>query len=259
MIRSVLSAAGLLLALAGLGVFAAVGYMAWEVKREANRQLADAVAKADDAASAAERVLKLVREVVDRAEKDLERARAEAAAEPPSKEAASPIVRLTLKQASRELPGSVERARDAVAAASDAVVVADSALAVLGELGEQTRQVGIHPQQIEATRSQLDATAHELRSARRVLGLPVPGLDGHVSPEHLAAVDAALDQARQIVGELERVLAYARERVDTTRQQADLWMWRAAAGTTGLCALGALGQAFMAAACWRGLRGRGAA
>jgi hydrogenase maturation protease len=256
MIRSVLSAVGLVVALAGFGVFAAVGYVAWQVKREADRQLADAIARADAAANAAERVLGLVRHVVDRAEQDLARARAEAAAEPPSKAASSPIVRLTLRQASRELPGTVERTRDAVAAASDVVVVADSALAVLGELGEEARRVGIDPRQIEATRAQLDAAAHDLRSARQVLGLPVPGLDGYVSPEQLAAVDTGLAQARQILGELERVLAYARERVDSTRQQAELWAWRAAAGTTGLCALGALGQMFMAAACWRGLGGR---
>jgi hypothetical protein len=257
--RSVLSLAGLLLALAGFGVFVAVGYMAWEVKREANRQMDEAAAKADAAAEAAVRVLGLVREVVDRSQADLAQARAEAVAEPPSKDATSPIVRFTLRKASRELPGSVDRARDAVGAASDAVVIADSALAVLGELGEETRRFGIQPQQLEATRSQLDGAARDLRSARQVLGLPVPGLDGHVSPEHLAAVDQALDQARRIVDDLQKVVADARGRVDSTRQQAGVWAWRVAVGTTGLCGLGALGQVFMAAACWRGLRGRGTA
>src|SRR5262245_59853708 len=123
MARFVLAAAGLLLALAGNGVFVALGYMAWVVRKEADQQLAAAHAKAELAANTAAHTLALVRDVIDRAGHDLTAARTEATLHPQN-ENVNPIVRMVVSQQARNLPGKVEQARDAVSTASDAVVVA---------------------------------------------------------------------------------------------------------------------------------------
>src|SRR5439155_15273168 len=113
MIRSVLAAAGFFLALAGIGVFVGLGYTAWVVKQEADRQLVAAHAKAELAADTAAHTLALVRDVIGRAEQDLAAARTEAALHL-RKDDANPLVGMIVRNRARNLPGKVEHARDAV-------------------------------------------------------------------------------------------------------------------------------------------------
>ena len=223
MIRSVLAAAGLLLALAGISVFVALGYTAWVVRSEADRQLAAA--------------------------------RTEAALHP-QKENVNPLVRMVVRDQARNLPGKVEQARDAVGTASDAVVVASAALDVFAQLHVDGEALGVGPERVQAARGQLDQVAAELKSARLVLGVPVPRPDGPATDEQLSAVDDALSRARGVTDDLERVLGRVRVRVAEVRATAELWAWRAAVVVTALAALAALGQVFMARACWRALRRR---
>jgi hypothetical protein len=255
MVRSVLAAAGFLLALAGIGVFVAVGYMAWVVRVEADRQLAAAHAKAELAADTAAHTLTLVRDVISRAEQDLAAARTEAALAP-KKDDVNPLVRLVVREQARNLPGKVEQARDAVSTASDAVVVASAALNVFSQFPTDESTFGVSPAQVHAARNQLDEVATDLHSARRVLGIPVPRPDGPATPEQLSAVDNALSRARAITDELEGVLGRVRSHVTEVRAKAELWVWRTAVAITALSALALLGQLFMARACWRALRRR---
>src|SRR5438093_544560 len=81
-LRSVVAAAGFVLALVGIGVFAALGYTVWVVKAEADRQLAAANARAELAADTAAHTLGLVRDVIGRAGQDLTAARVDAALQP---------------------------------------------------------------------------------------------------------------------------------------------------------------------------------
>jgi hypothetical protein len=253
MIRPVLAAAGLLLALAGIGVFVALGYEVWHVRREADVQLAAAHAKAELAAAAAAHTLAIVRDVLDRAGQDLAAARTEAALHP-QKADVNPLVRMVVHEQARNLPGKVEHARDAVGTASDAVVVASAALSVFSQFPTEGQVIGVSPEQIHAARSQLDQVAGELKSARVVLGVPVPRPDGPATDEQLSAVDDALARARAITGELDRVLGQVRSQVAEVLAKAELWAWRGAVAVTALSALAALGQVFMARACWRALR-----
>src|SRR4051812_20967240 len=107
MARSVLAAAGLLLAVAGFVAFAAIGYGVWVARQEADRQLADAHAKAELAADTAGRTLGLVREVIDRAGRDLAAARTDAALHP-QKADVNPLMRMVVREQARNLPGRVE-------------------------------------------------------------------------------------------------------------------------------------------------------
>jgi hypothetical protein len=253
MARSVLAAVGLLVALSGLGLFVALGYSVWPVRRETDRTLADAHAKAELAADTAAHTLALVREVIDRAGHDLAAARAEAALHP-QKENVNPLVRMVVREQARNLPDKVEQARDAVGTASDAVVVASAALNVFSQLASDQAAIGVTSGQVHEARNRLDQVAAELRQARSVLGVPVPRGDTPATAEQLTAVDDALTRARAITDELERVLNQVRAQVAEVRAQAELWVWRGAVGITALSSLAALGQAFMARACWRALR-----
>lgn len=253
MLRFVLAAAGFLLGLTGVGVFVALGYSAWVVRVEADRQLADAHARAELAADAAGRTLAVVHDVIDRAGKDLAAARVEAAMHP-RKDDVNPLVRMVVSQKARSLPGKVEQARDAVGTASDAVVVATAALDVFRKLPADGEMFGVSPEQVQSARAQLDSVAADLQSARGVLGVPIPGPDGPATAEQLSAVDDALSRARAVTVELEGVLTRVRTRVAEIRATAQVWVWRAAVAVTGLSALAALGQVFMVRACWRALR-----
>jgi hypothetical protein len=246
MLRFVLSAAGLVLAVAGFVVFVALAGGVWAVKREADQQVVAAAAKAHSAADVAARVIALIREVIARARLGLTAARTESAAVPPAEP--DLFVRMAMRQARRELPAQVDRARDAVGVASDALVVAGAALDVFeGQPGDGTA-LGIRPEEMQAARGQLDAAGTDLRNARTVLGVALPA-DGQ-----LANVDAALDRAQALTDRFDGALARARQKVDTTRTRAELWALRGAAAVSALAALAALGQVFMARACWRGLR-----
>ena len=128
----VIAGAGLLVAVLGFGAFVGLGVAAWMTKREADRQVATLYEKAKLATDIVGRGVQIAREVIARAEVGLEQARAEASLPPPPKPA-NPLVSIGLRQASRELPGRIELARDALGAASDAVVVAEAALNVLTE------------------------------------------------------------------------------------------------------------------------------
>ena len=257
MVRSVLAAAGLVLALAGMGLFAAIGYTVWVVKARADEELAAAHARAELAADTAAHTLGLVRDVIDRAGQDLAAARVDAALHPrKDTDDVNPLVRMVVKNEARRLPDKVEHARDAVVTASDAVVVAGAALDVFSQMPGQGEAIGVSPEQVKAARDQLDPVAQNLRSARRVLGVPGVRPEGPATPEQLSAVDDALTRARAITDELGRVLGRVRGRVAEVRAKAELWAWRGAVAVTGLCALAALGQVFMARTCWLALRKR---
>jgi hypothetical protein len=244
---------GFLLALAGIGVFVGLAYTAWPVRAEADRQLTAAHAKAELAADTAAHTLAIVRDVIDRAGQDLTAARVEAALHPQQVDV-NPLVQMVVRQKARSLPGKVENARDAVSTASDAVVVATAALNVFSQFPIDESKFGVSPAQVHTARSQLDQVASDLRSARVVLGIPIPGRDGPATPEQLSAVDDALSRARAITDELEGVLAQVRGQVTEVRAKAELWVWRTAVAITALSALALLGQLFMARACWRALR-----
>ena len=73
-------------------------------------------------------MISLVREILARAKSSLSAARA-ASALPPGGEPDF-VTRMAMRKAKRELPGEVEKARDAVGVASEAVVVAGAVLDV---------------------------------------------------------------------------------------------------------------------------------
>ena len=103
----------------------------------------------------------------------------------------------------------------------------------------------------------LDTAAVDIRGAKTVLGMPIPGQEtAPLSPEALRAVGEALAQTKKYLGVLDRSLVTAREKVGTTRERALTWARRLAVGATVLGVLGAVGMVFMAAACVRKLRRR---
>jgi hypothetical protein len=106
---------------------------------------------------------------------------------------------------------------------------------------------------MQAAHTQLDAAAADLKNARRVLGVPIPGA---ATPDQLSNVDAALAQAAEVTDRFDTALDRVRHKLDAATRQAGVWSLRAAVAVTALSALAALGQVFMARACWRGLRGR---
>ncbi|HJZ59539.1 MAG TPA: hypothetical protein VKE74_31635 [Gemmataceae bacterium] len=249
--RSVLSFVGLFVSVIGFVAFIGLIVGAWWAKREADRQVADAVSKAEAAADLAGRAIGLVKEVIARADSDLVAARI-ASAEPAPE--VSPFVRLTIRQANRQLPADMERARDAVGLASDAMVVANAALDVFADRPEEQARLGINPNDMKAAREHLDAAARDVRNARSVLGLPFDHPDMPMTDEEAAQMKQALDRAREFTNQLDGDLANARQRIDTAKRQAHMWTLRIALGATVLGSLGALGQLFLARACVRGLR-----
>lgn len=250
MVRQLLAVTGLALGLAGIGLFLAVGVWAWHLKAEVNRQTEYLAGQANRAGAAADHAIKFVGEVIQKAHADLAVARRQA---PSAPEPVSPLVRVAARQASHQLAGDVERVIGAVVAASDAVVVVDAALDVVSDDQGLKQLFGVRPEQVSEVRGTLGSVADELRKARSVLGVPVG--DGPLpTAEELDAVNAALRLADGVREEMARVVEVARQRVNGTRRTIDLWAVRAAVGATALCALGMLGQFFLARFCWRTLR-----
>ena len=60
-------------------------------------------------------------------------------------------------------------------------------------------------------------------------------------------------QEKGFADEMTKVVGTARSRVNDLKNVVDLWAWRVAAATTALCALGVVGQYFMARFCLRKL------
>src|SRR5947208_3432032 len=105
--KRVASFAGLVLSVVGFVAFIALICGAWWAKREADRQVTDAVGKANAAIDVAGKAIALVKDVIARAAIDLEAARVTAEAPAPPTD---PFMRLVLGQANRQLPSDMERA-----------------------------------------------------------------------------------------------------------------------------------------------------
>ena len=252
MVRSFLSALGLLAALAGIGLFVGVGVYVWNLRAETLQQTRMLADRAHAAGEVAEQVITMIREVIARAQAGLVAARTDTSNMTAGKEP-DPIVRFAMAKAKRDLPHEVERARDAVSIASEALVVAGAAVDVFEERPGEGSSLGIRPEDMRAARTQLDQAATELGSARSVLGVPIPN-DGSATPEQLTQVEDALHRAEGVADQMEGALAQAREKVDHAKQEVEIWSLRLAIGITAAAALATLGQFFMARACWYGLR-----
>ena len=250
----VVAGVGLAVAVAGYGAFTAFGIAAWATRAEVDRQAAVLSGQAVSATEVVARAISLVRQVIRRAEEGLVEARAEAEKPQPPKPV-NPLVTIGLRQATRDLPGRVELARDAVVTASDAVVVAEAALDVLAQHPEVGERFGVQVHALHASRAQLDTAANDLRGARTFFGVPIPGQElAPISPDLLRAVDESLTQAKGYADALEQALDVAREKIRTTKARTLTWSRRLAVGATVLAALGATGTVFMGVACWRKLR-----
>jgi hypothetical protein len=246
--RKPLAASGLVLSVAGFITFIALGIGAWIAKREADQQLNAAVAKAHQAGDVAERVIVLIREVLSRAKASLTAARAETL---PKADVSDPMVRLAMWKAKRELPGEVEKARDAVGVASEAVIVAESFFDVFVEHKPDETALGVKAGDIHAARAQLDSAAADLRNARTVLGVPI----GPASAEQYSQVEQALATATDVTNRVDEALKDAQRKVDALKSSADRWSLRLAIAGSALAALAALGQVFLFRASRRALRG----
>lgn len=245
MFRTVLSLIGLIVSVLGFAIFVGVIAGSWWAKDKADRKTDELAEKAESAARVADRTIDLVNNVIDRSEQDLAVAKASPAEDP----AVNPFVRLTVNKAAGELPGGVDRAREAVSMASDAVIVLDAALGVFADRPEDQAALGIPLSELETAKQQLNTTAAELRKARSIFGVRLAPL----RPDEIDAVQNALEHTRRFIADLKRVLDNARQQVEDTRQKAHRWTLRIALAATGLGSLAALGQVFMARACWRGL------
>ena len=248
MARRFLSLVGVLVALGGIGLFVFVGIQVWRVKAEVNRQARYLAAKAHAAGDATDRAISFVRQVLAEARGKLPFVRP--AAGPAG--AVSPILRLTARQASQELLGSVERAQGAVLAAADAVVVANAALNVAAagdHLDELDKLFGLSPEHLSQSRAALVSISSELQNAQGILGATPESL----TAEQVRAVNAALDQATDLTDRLSAVVVNARTRVDQAKAEVDRWARWGSYGATGLAVLGGLGQLFMLRFCVRKL------
>jgi hypothetical protein len=250
--KRVASFVGVVVAVAGFVAFVGLIYGAWWAKREADRQVTDAVGKANSAIDVAGKAVNLVKDVLSRAEADVENARANATSAPAP--ANDPFMRLMVAQANRQLPGDMERARDAVAIASETAVVAQSAIDVFDERSDAQAALGIHPEQMKTARDHLDKATTDLRQAQSVLGLPINHPDARLTDDQYQAVRQALDQGKGITEKLDGAIDNARTRVATAQRKAEFWSLRLAVAATVLGGVGALGQVFMLRACVRGLR-----
>lgn len=248
--RKLLAATGLLLGIAGFIIFLALAVGTWVVRRDADREVAAAAEKAHQAGDVAARVIVLIREVIARANASLNAARSETMQLTPEAEQ-DPLVRMAMWKAKRDLPGEVEKARDAVGIASETVIVAGAALEVFGEQHHDEAALGVEQGGLQAARTQLDDAARELKNARTVLGVSIPG---SATPEQLTRVDQALTLATQVTDQSDRALVKLRSRVDKVQQQAEWWSLRAAIAISALSGLAGLGQVFLVRSCWRGLK-----
>lgn len=249
LVRSVLAAVGLLVAVAGLLTFAAAAVGVWWAKAEANRRADALAARARAATDTADHAVGFVRGVVAQAEEDLARARAVAAAAPP--EPVNPLLQIGARQASQDLAGSVDRANAAVATASDAAVVASTALELFDRDPELQSWFRVRPDQVAQTRTDLSAATRDLKKARTVLGFQIPP-----TADQLNTIEDGLAQARTLTDQLGAAVAGTRAKVDDTKRRVDDWVRCAALAVTALGVLGAWGQFFAARFCWRVLRGK---
>jgi hypothetical protein len=254
MLRRILVLIGLIVGIVGAVVFTATSVLVWSAKAEADRQVQELSAWANEAGAAAEHAVTFVQGVLHQADQDLHTAREEMARQPA--QPVNPFVRLTARQATQQLAGSVDRVHGAVVTATDAVVVAKAALKVVGNSTELEQLLGVDTQQVDATREALMQASDELRRARSVLGITIgDGSDG-LSADQLNAVDRALAQAHSFTDAMARVVATTRQQVADTQRQVELWSRRLAVGITLACAWAALGQVFLARYCWRSLWGQ---
>lgn len=254
MFRRLFSLAGLLLALAGAGVFIAIAIQIWSIKAEVNRQTTDLAAKANAAADAADHAVDLVGEVITKARADLTTARETRAAATGETPRVNHFVQIAARQASINLAGSLERALGGVATASDSVVVAQAALDIVSANPQIEKVFGVEPEKVEQTRTTLESVAGELRQAKSILGVPVSAGGEPPTAEQLDAVDRALQMAENFRTEMAKIVGTTRTRVNETRSLIDLWMFRIALGTTVMCLLGTVGQFFLARFCLRRLQ-----
>jgi hypothetical protein len=255
MFRPALSLTGLIVACAGIGLFAAIGVYVWSLKAEVNRQSEVLARRANAAGDAADHAIDFVRKVIDQAEVDLAAAR-KAAIDAPPATPVNPFVQWTARKATQDLAGSVERAHGAIVVASDAVVVADTTLELVGEFPELKQLLGVNPEQMSQTKSALGNASSDLRQAKTVLGFPVSGPGAAPTAEQLHAVDDALGRGKQFADDADKVVRTARKRVNDLKATADTWSLRIAVATAAVCLLAAVGQFFLARFCWRTLRGQ---
>jgi hypothetical protein len=251
-IHRVLAGIGLVLAVAGFIAFTGAAIGVWWVKAETNRRTDALAEKANTAVDAADHAVGFVREVIKQADDDLKMARNP---ENAPQTRINPFLQLTAREASQNLAGSVDRASAAVVTASDAVVVGEAAVQLLGKDERLANWLGLKPEQLVQTRTGLGSASRELTRVRTVLGIPV---DAQPTAEQLVTVESALGQAREYTEQMGRVVAAARQQVEETKREVDLWVLRLAIGITVIGALGATGQVFMARACWRALRTKAA-
>ncbi len=241
---------GLGVSVLGFAAFLALIYGAWWAKREADRQVDDAATKANAAIGVAGKAIALVRDVISKAEIDLEAARITAVSpKPPS----DPFMRFVLMQANEQLPTDMERARDAVGIASETAVIAQAALDVFDDRPDEQAALGIQPDQVKAARDHLDKATNDIREARSVLGLPLNHPNAKLTDEQYAAVHQALEQGKGVTNKIDATLLNAHDRVESAKQKANFWSLRLAVAATLLGVVGALGQLFMARSCIRGL------
>jgi hypothetical protein len=250
--RKSISIAGLVLSVAGFVIFIALGVSAWFAKREADRRVNAAAVQAQQAGEVASHVVRLVREVIARAQVSLTTSRA---GFEPAGDINDPMVRLAMWKATRELPDQVEKARDAVHIASEALIVAESVLDVFVEHKPDETVLGVRAGDMGAARSQLESAASDLKNARTVLGIPI----APATPEQYSQVDQALASATDLTNRVDDALKLARHKVDEAKASAHRWSLRAAIIISALTALAALGQVFLFRASWRGLRSTGPA
>lgn len=243
---------GLVISAAGFLLFVSAAAGVWQLKAETNRRTDAIAGRAHTAVNAADHAVDFVAKVIDQADKDLVDTRNKSADQPQM--AVNPFTQMAARQASEKLAGSVERANAAVVTASDAAVVAETALELFGKEDEWKNWLGVKPEQLTQTRTSLDTASGELKQVRVLLGLPVTA--GTLTEDQLVTVKSALDQARGFTGQMSKVVANARARVDETKREVDLWVLRAAVIVTIIGVLGAAGQFFMARFCWRVLRGK---
>jgi hypothetical protein len=253
MFRFILTCLGLLFSCLGIALFIAIGIWVWPLKTEVDRQSKTLSARANETLDSAKSAIKVVRDIIEKAEGDLATARTESIVHIPVQHI-DPVLRITAQKASQDLAGSVERAHSAVVLASEAVVVADAALDVVGGVPELKKLLGVKPEHLNATRTALGNVSNELQQARNVLDIQTVSPEGVPTNEQLHAVDDALRNARGFTDEVSKVVETTRARVNETKQKVNLWSCRGATGTSIISALGVLGQLFMARFFWSRLR-----
>ncbi len=251
MFRRLFSIVGLLLALAGCGMFIAIGIQVWYVKAEVNRQTNELAQRANAAGDSADRAINFVGDVIGTAKGELANTRNQTNL--PEPERVNPFVRMAARQAAVDLTGSVDRTLGAVVTASNTVGVAEAALEMLSSDQRLEKVFGVHPDQLHQTQNTLASVSGELRKARSILGIPI-GTGGDLpSNEQLNAVEEALHMADNFRVEMTRIVGMARTRVNETKRLIDMWAFRLTLAVTIVSVIGAVGQFFFARYCLRRL------